>query len=815
MRTAALTSASTPSALPADWATFYAALQTKGHVPDATVADIGPNNAVFRGMCLDLTTVKERIRQSAHQPKITTLYTDVLLVPDQTDWLLQSAGLVIFARRIEVAGSGTVILDYRQSTSAQLVVFAREMTGKLTVSGVESSDKQPTVIEIDRSNVAPGISIAQTNGAVASQTLALRQGIGFQLADDMPPYLNNTFIFGALLCDQNPALALSLLLWVKDWTGQSDEFEELFFRSASLAALLNAQINAKANGAVFVPYLTDSVYTELASAFAGEAGKYERDYIQLNTQKVLTAENIALAKTLAADAQGESAYVNALIEQAEANYDQAVAAVTKAQENFNAQRHVADAVQAKFQQIGIPDYERAEIVKAIFSMVKALATFGVAIASMAVGGEATAPAAAEAVGEVEAVVEEAEEGSEIAKMASELAETMKKLKKLIEGLQKIYVLAQAIKGAAANISAAKHQIGVIQKMQDNADGTDLSAADGWAIYKLQTDDVLKQPVEKHIGYAKEYKQSLDILVIYGQSLAAAQLAVIKASQESAALAFRQYFTRQREANLQKMVDSLKAGEAPILAMMQQFYHKYLDAKSSLFAALKNYQASYFYWALRQSEVQPKIIDPVSDLEAGIQNITKLAMDNANALEHFSPPPQTMKNMQFLVDDPLTLKKLQTTGETTWTLPLDDPDFAGMSRVRVSKVRVWLEGTRFNGQDHSVYLVINTAGNYLDHYRNTDYQFSSNPLTRSFKYAVANQGQNPDWKFADGALGFVQIDGDVDKEVAYAYFEPTPFSEWTISLKKDNADLDYSKVSRITMYFEGTTIGSDRAARAAV
>lgn len=802
------------SADPADWQIFYDDLQSKGHIPNAASKEITAQTAIFRGMYFSLSDIQEEIRSSEYNPIMTVIYADVLNIDNQTNWLLQSTGLVIFSRRIEVGTDASILLDYQKTSSAQLVIFALEFTGQLEVSAVKDSKQQPIIFNLSQANICPGVSIGDESGTPTSQALKLSQGIGFQLPEDLQLYLNNAFIYASLLYDQNQSLALSIFLWVKGWASQSDQMEELFYRSTSMSSLLNSQINASNNGAVFVPYLSTQIYTSLAKAFAGEASKYESDYQQLSTQKVLTDDGIELAKTLVANSQSETNYVTALLKQANSNWENAVAAVSKAQSNFNNQKIVVSGIAAKFQQIGIPDYEREQTIKAIVSLVSAVVTFGAGIAAMAVGDEAAAPAAAEgAINSAKTVANAASTGAEVAKTASKLSELMAKLKKLVAMLQKVYELANAVKTVADNIGSAKGQIEVIQKMQDTTDGADLSAADGWAIYKIQADDVLQDPINKKIEFAEEYKQALDILVIYGQSLSANQLAVIKAGQESAALTFQLHYAQQKQANLQQLVNKLKAGEKPILEMMQQFYQKYLDRKSSLFAALKNYQASYFYWALRKSSVRPKIVDSVTDLNAGIHDITEIVMDQANALNQFFPQPQPMKNILFEIEDPSILKELHENGQTTWVLPIDSMDFAGLNRVRLSNIQIWLEGAKLNGNSDSIYMNITTAGNYLDRYKGTNYQFDSKPLTRSFKYKVASDGLNPDWRFDNGELGFVQIPGEVDKEVAYAYFVPTPFSEWTISLEKNNQGLDYSNISKITMYFEGTAIGSAIAATA--
>ena len=797
-----------------DWSSYYGNLQKKGKIPNASCAIINQDNAVFRNLYLNLANIKEQIRTSGYFPTRTTIYTDVLRIDSFTSILLESSGMVIYARRIECSDDVSILLDYQKTDTAQLIVFASEMVGTLTVSAIKKNTKEPVLFEINQKNVSPGISINKLNNEPGTTKLSLEQGMGFQLPYDMTMYLNNAFIYGSILYDQNQALALSMLLWTKGWAAQRTETEELFYRSTSLATLLSAEINAKSNGAVFVPYLTSSIYTNLAEAFSKEASKYENDYMHLSTQKVVTAENLAIAKTMTANSQSEIDYINALLKQASDNYDNAVAATNRAQLNFVKQQIKVNDVAADFEQIGIPDYQREQIIKAVVSLVTAVITFGAGIAMTAAGDPAAGPAATKgAVDSVKAVADAAETAKDVAETATSLGKSMESLKKLVEVLKKVYELSKAVKEVASNISTAKGQIKVIQEMKDTTDGADLSATEGWEIYKIQADNTLKDPIDKGIGYAAKYKEELDILVVYGQSLSASQLAVIKAGQEMASITFQLHYAQEKQANFQKLVDELKIGDKFEDKMMMQFYQKYTDSKSSLFAALKSYQASYYYWSFKKSLVQPKIIDSVNDLDAGIKDITKISMDMANALNQFNPPPQTMSNILFEITDDSVIKELQETGKTTWILPLDNMEFEGLNRVRLSTIRVWLEGISLKPHADSVYVNITTAGNYLDRFDKQNYQFGSKELSRAFKYRIADKGQNHDWEFDNGTFGIVQVDGSVDKEVAYAYFQPTPFSEWSISLTSNNTGVDFSKVTKITMYFEGSAIGSAKSLNA--
>jgi hypothetical protein len=798
--------------LPTDWSAFYNNLQTVGNIPDGSCATVDTNNGLFSGMYVDLGQVKSQIAASGNTPFMTTIYADVLNIPDNLAWALNGSALFIIARRIQVGDHAQVFLDYRTSKNASLIVYASEVVGNLTALAVTTdSQTEPIPFGIDASTFsnAVGIHIDAATGQPSMTDVSYAQGVPpLQLPPQFSVYLNDVFIYASLLYDQNPNLALDLMTWTKEWSAQSSDLLGLFLRSTSMVALLSAQINAQANGAAFVPYLTKAVYTDLAQAFVDEAKQYESDYMTMSTQELVNAEFTQLAQTLLKNAQSNSAYVQGLKAQSLNNYNNALAAYQVAFKNFNDQQTAAKLIGIEFKDIGLPEYEREQIIKAIFSIVQAIVTFGVGIAAMLVGDEAAAPAAVEgAVEGVEAVEQAAEAGSEIAKLAKELSDVMEKLKKLVEGLKKVYELANSIMEAAGNIQSAESLVSHINGMDTDTDGADLSNTALWDIYKLHVDDSLATPVEKGIEYAKDYQMALDEMVIYGKALSAAQLAVVTAGQDYTRVLLQEQLAQQQQAQLEAYVGSLQNGEKPIVAMMQQFYQRYLDAKSSLFAALQGYKASYFYWALQPSLVKAQIISTVSDLDTGLQNLTQIAIDQQSALAHFNPPPSVMSDKLFVINDPTLITAFQTSGKAAWLVPTDDPNFAQLDRVRLNTVRVWLEGAT---SSNDISVNIKNSGNYLDRFQGVGYQFSSKPMAQLFQYRLGGSNPSPDWKFDNGQVATIELDGRVDNEVAYAYFQPTPFSEWTISV--NTALVDVSKVTKITMEFIGSAIGEVQARR---
>jgi hypothetical protein len=793
---------------PIDYAALYSNLQTAGSVPNASVEIVDRNHAVFQSTYLDLAQVKQKLIDSGQNPPLVTVYADVLSAPDELKWSLAGSALVVYARRIQAGNSVQINLDYRTTQSARFVLFTREFVGSLDVVAAVAG-KDPVVFNIPTGLTSPGLMVSWDGKGPATSKLTRANGLEIPVSDLFTVALDNSFILGSLLSDQNPELALKILTWVKDWAAESNDLLRLFMRSSPLVALLTAQLNAKANGAAFVPYLTASVYTDLARAFVKDASQYESDYLQLSTQKELTEQNIQLAKTLLDNSQYQSDYVNGLKSQALTNYTNAKKAVEMAQDKFSAQKIEADQAATDFQEIGIPEYRRQKAVEAVISVVTALVSFGVGVAEMFIGDEAALPmAAAKAAQAVEDMEEIAEEASEIAKLAREIADQMKKIKKIIEGLKKIYEFSQSMVELANKRAGDNSMVAAIQGMDLDTGGIDLSAIDEWEIYRLKADTALKEPIKAGIQYAADYKAALDTLVIYAQSLAAAQLAVIRAGQEYARVLLQQQLAQQQQQRLQGYVDSLKVGEAPIVGMMQQFYQRYLDSKSDLLTALEFYRASYFYWALTGSAVRPKVIDPVNKIDTGMKDLTAITLDTQKALETFDPPPTKMTDKQWTITRTKTIAAFRKNKSASWVLKLHDDAFLDLDRIRITTVRVWLEGAKI-APDKTIMVRISTSGSYRDRLNDTKYQFTAKPLQRVFEYHVESAGlgkPNPDWRFDNGDLGYIEIDGSVDTEVSYAYFQPTPFTEWTVEiLKGENPGLDLSGVSKITMQFQGSAI----------
>ncbi|MQY29146.1 hypothetical protein [Nocardia aurantia] len=789
-----------------EWRRLYEELEREGRVPCASATEIDANHAVFRAMYLDLSEVRTALRSSGFDPPLVMLIADVVNVPAGTSWRLRDMVLWIQARRVQSDERLKVTLDFRDNHGARFVLFCDELAGSVQGEAVTASGDIALPV-IEAAPPAGGVWIKCGGGNPVQSSLDRSMGVAPQSVDYLHQALRTEFLVAALIYDTHPQLALRQLTWLKNWSGHHPDLLDVFLRSSSLLTLLTAQMHAESDGAIFVPYLSRQVYTELAKAFVAQAEQYEADYQALGTQKVVTDNFVQLAETLLANKIHETRFTTRLLAQAKTNFENATAAVTAAQHQLEKAQRVAGDLQIDFEQVGVPEWKQKKILETTITLGTAIITFGVGIAGMLVGDPAAGAAAAgSAIKGVQAVEAAARAGSELADLAKSLADCMDQLEKIAEVLQKVYVLSMEIVAAVESFHDAENRADKLRKTNLDTDGADLTAIYQWQIYRQNTEAMLAGPIQEGIGYAKNLALAVDAVAIYGQGLATAQVAAVAAGQQYASVSLQKKLAEQEQQQLEKYVRSLVEGQAPMPALMQRLYRRYLDMKSSLFTALQGYRASYFYWALAPSVVRPRILDDVGQLAAGLTDLTNITMDSATALERFFRPPQILSDKRFIIDDrtaPEIFAEFKKTGTACFTIPLETDEFADFGRVRLTRVRVWIENAALR-HGTSVRVQIGTQGGYLDRDREKTYQFTSKPLNRIFEYRVSPKKiGSPDWTFDNSTYGYVAVDGAVDREVSYGYFEPTPFAAWNVTINPSRVDL--SNATAITMQFSGSII----------
>jgi hypothetical protein len=366
---------------------------------------------------------------------------------------------------------------------------------------------------------------------------------------------------------------------------------------------------------------------------------------------------------------------------------------------------------------------------------------------------------------------------------------MQSLVKIGKALAETYKMIQEIVTASSEIQSASD----LSNPVPSAD--DISAQAEWDVFRLKVDEMLQFPVDNDIDGASDYRDALDELTIYAKALAATQASLVRTAQELARLQLQARVSTAMTRTIDESITRMQDSEKPDQVMMHLLFARGMNVKRWLFIAIRNYSWSYRYWALRPSSVTPSITASASDL---VEDFSAMQRDYADALSSFPSPPQAFGTedggLAVEITDPRVIEALRNNGEAQFSIDPANRIFAPYDRVRLQRLRVWLYGAT-----GPAYVQISTNGVYDDRLAGSGFKFTAAPLERFFQY--------------HGAPGDGSIDGGgvVDDEERFAYFQPTPFTNWHLKLPSEfNGTLDLSGLNKVTMTFSGSAIGTTEA-----
>ena len=773
-----------------NWSKIYKNVQDMAKIPGTSYVKDSGSQFVFRDMLVELDEVLDTVSKASNLPKMVFVYADVVRLPAKRNWILDNMGLFIAARRIEATTGKFFQFNYlKRGNTASFVVYATEVEGVLKVKAFTSPDpkQEPVIYDLSQFDKL-GVQIACQNNVSERKDLTYIGEEALELGKELWMSLSCIFQFATVLFDSKPDIAGAMLKWIKAITAPSTISRDMYLQSSALLS----QLMLSASKVNFVPYLSKKVYEDVASGFEDAALQYEVQYNMFRQEKKDKERWIASANQMQHYFQLTSKFNQQLIAQAKDNLKNAQQAVDEAARRLKWQKLMVDRAAIMFE-TGIKIWKEDQILKAVFSICMALVEFGAMIAEMAAGDEAAGASAGKAVADAgKAAGDAAKAGGKAANMAkkmSNLYKIMMNLKNTGKTLISTYKMIKTIVDAAQKFES-------VSKFDDMAAPTDndISCQEEWDIFRLEVDNMLKSVIEEDIEGAPEYNEELDKLAIYGKALSANQASLIQIAQELARLYMQKQISDKMQDSLDQYVKKLEDGIKPDEVMMHLLYVRGLNIKRWMFIAIQNYTRAYRYWALRESMVLPSIVKSVPELK---EDLAKTKQDYADALESFNPPPQDFGSRGlgkvFEITNEVVLEELKKKKEAHIVVPLHVDTFEGFDRVRLTTIRVWLHGVKAK---KPIYIDIANSGAYYDRFQGKTFRFTSLPLDRRFQY----QGE-------PGNKKGIQVDGNVADEEKYAYFQPTPFSEWLISLpEKLNAGIDLSGLTKITMAFAGSVIG---------
>jgi hypothetical protein len=778
-----------------DWPGFYAAINRTAPIPVQTVATYQAVTIVADTLVI-LEDVLAKCAAMTTKPTLISVYADVLQIQRSFTPAMEHGGLVLCARRIEVADGAEMMLNVSSKPTGKVVIFCNEVQGKLQAQVTSALVNATNNIDLSDRTVFGSI-ISGVDGTAKMQQVANFQDSGLAYGSPLRINVITILQYGMAVFYSYPTVAESMFTYVLRVTNGSTEAKDLYMQaSAAMGNLL-----ANASPVTYVPYLDKDVYEQSMSAFITAASTYETQYQRFADQATSAQDRMASAKLLLdnnSDVMGMNAQ---LIDQATKNLDLAQTAALKANFALQAAQMMTTSAGIAFK-YDEKTWARTEIMNAVFSICIALVQFGASLGAMCVGDEAGAASGAKAVEggakAAEAAAEAAKSASacaEEAKQIGSLAASMKKIGDVTEKLGKMYEALQKIIDASKDIAAAGN-------LPDSTlpAGGDLSADPGWDVFVIDTASLLKPAIDAGIPGAQDYLDAVNKQALYGKAYMAAQVSVVTIAQQLVQLQLQQQVNAAQATRLNGFMSDIATTEAHFDEMKQLFFQWELNMRFWVFTIFQQYAWAYRYWALQSSNVAPSIVKTVAQLQ---QDLATVEQEYAKALASFNPAPQTMHQSVTIPATDIgpyagVIQAMQTGGTATLPIALSETRFAGLDRVRLTTVRVWLVGVNAT-ENTPVNLNLSTSGFYEDRLKGTNLQFSTQPLTYAFIY----QG-------AVGDVNNITVDGAVDERDRYLYFQPTPFTQWTI--KANSPQMDLSKLTAIKMEFAGSVNASSSTAK---
>lgn len=256
-----------------DWQTLFADVQKAVGIPPVRFERRTPTAYGLRDMFVDLEDLLSRVRTSQYSPAVITICADVIRLPESL--VIDGYGLILAARRVEMPASGRILLNYRTTKTAKLVVLTSDQTFARPVTVVTSPDPKarPTRLPLGPFD---GVGVEITYGTAGPVRNPLAKAPAGMLAPgaDLSEALMSTYLFATVLLESQPALATAMLEWVTAATAGAPEAAELAVEAATLLTISRAH----ASGAKYVPSLSRALYSDQVAAALNAAKAFEEQY---------------------------------------------------------------------------------------------------------------------------------------------------------------------------------------------------------------------------------------------------------------------------------------------------------------------------------------------------------------------------------------------------------------------------------------------------------------------------------------------------------------------------------------------------------
>lgn len=769
------------------WHSVYDPVDQGFYTPPDTTAD--PRQVVVRQMIVDMEDVYTRLRQATPDWETLTVYADVIVFPSPTEdngsfavaIMEDNKEITLFARLIQVVGPGGIIASY--SEKSLLTVYAAAIEGDLQFYHTplaHGSNVSKADVTVPAGALGTQIRAGQQ---MTPTSLARVQDLDLSNTGDIYWLLESSYNAAAALAHRQPDIAHELARWINIIARQSTDLQFLDVQSARLAI----QIQQAKSAIDYVPILLADAYKEMDQEYLAGIEAYETAFNGL-TQALAAKEDVShYTNTMLAYFGDKSNASDALANQAEQNLEAANHALDNDQGQL--QDHLTNVVvpaRHRFQS-GVETFKRQKKEEAIRNAVFAAVQVTASVAEMAAGDEAGVASAAEGV-------------AAGATAASKLAEVMAQVAKVIKALQTIIEDLEKVQEAVAKFDEAGDAAPDDLKTSLTIPTDDSVFSDtAWITFVNSAQHALRPYTAAYtkdnvIDGADEYLQSLEDLGTYGQAVYTARVAIVRNQQQLLQMKLDQATNKRMGERLNKLLTQQTQDAAALEKAKLLFYRQLLALRGRLLLALSDRFASWKYWALSNDPLPAdfSLADTAGDLR---NKLAQLEEKRLNAIESFFPGP-TQFNVPLRINKdayPNQFADFQQHGSFTLPITLDQAEFAGFARVRLSDFDVYLNKEALADPNATVKFIVATLATYADRNQaGEQFHFVAAPFGGRFQYEQAQTEPVADLK--------------VDDLFAADYFRPTAFTTWRIAIDPTNqAVINYQALTEVRLHFIGTRI----------
>ncbi|OAJ92665.1 hypothetical protein [Vibrio bivalvicida] len=789
----AVTAALSNGVIASDWLSIND-LPANTEYPEWLNTPYSQNNALTRSTSDLYVNLKDWIsQQNLYKIKPTKIYifADTLEVNENFNLVMNNQNIVIFARRIIGSGVPTFVLG-QQGAAASVTVIAQEMETPFNVLAF-TPEGTVTADMIDTNNVH-GTSIILSGEHYIKQQLAEDLTANIQLAKtQFSDIANRSFDMAISLYDTQPKTSIALLDWLEHSMRKAGNTvtEDPLLTDLYLQAIAFKQFtDLSSRSDNFIPYLDRSLYQDKYKAYleAMVAFEQKRDLVVDRNSRV--EDKIESARLALQNVDDVLESQDAIVKQSEQNIAKLLDSVTEVEAQYKTQELTALSARSNYL-YGVEVWKTQQQLNAALAIFKAIAEIGSAVSGVFTGNLSGI--------------------NDVTEQLAKTPEALDKAKNLVTNIKSVTGIIDSITKTVAGIASLTNEVKSTikqQRISETMDSFDFAVPSlnesnlAWDLMLTEVRSNLRYADSLGIKGARVYLLELEKQVLLGKAINASQLNLVQEQAKLVDLLLTRKVTINQKDRLAKLISEAATDGEALKSIEQELARVSLHFKRPMFVALSNYVAAYEYWALKDSDIKPSLNKSYLDYQFDLAAIEN---EYVNALNRFQPAPQDFNIDNFVIDDPKQIEALAKTGEFNFNVPLSQSQFCAFDRVRLDKIRVFIEGENLPyGQQFN--LSISNGGNYYDRFKQEEFKFSANPLTRAFYYRLDDAANNQVSIISDGALS--------DK-FAYAYFEPTPFTNWNVTLNNFDASNTQSNqylnsIERLRVEFSGNGIPNGRS-----